>query len=87
MFVVGLRVGTEAVVKAFFDDSVDLSTEGNGGILKRVLRKGDNRKGYPLVKDRVEIAWKIYLTNGTLVHDSKAALQGKKSLKRTTMKK
>lgn len=69
------RVGTEAVVKAFFDDSVDLSTEGNGGILKRVLRKGDNRKGYPLVKDRVEIAWKIYLTNGTLVHDSKAALQ------------
>ena len=61
-----------AIYKAFFDDSIDLSSEGSGALLKRLLRRGDGRKGYPLAKDEVKIAWKIHLLDGTLVHDSKA---------------
>jgi len=53
---------------SILDDSIDLS--GDGGIFKRVVRRGNAAKGYPLTKDVVEIAWKMYGADGTVAHDS-----------------
>jgi len=55
---------------AIFGDSVDLSPALDGGVLKRVLLKGDLNAGFPRTKDSVIIHWKIWLANGSLVHSS-----------------
>lgn len=60
------------ITNSFFDDSIDISDAGDGGVLKRLLRRGDPRKAAPRTKDMVNIEWKLYLVDGTLIHDSKA---------------
>ena len=63
-------VASQHRLLAILDDSIDLS--GDGGIFKRVVRRGNAAKGYPLTKDVVEIAWKLYGADGTVAHDSAA---------------
>ena len=55
---------------AIFDDSIDISPAKDGGIYKRVVKRGNPNKGYPLNKDTVQIAWKMYRRDGTVAHDS-----------------
>ena len=55
---------------AIFDDSVDISPAKDGGIYKRVVKRGNPNRGYPLNKDTVQIAWKMYRRDGTVAHDS-----------------
>ena len=57
-------------LSAIFDDSIDLTPTTDGGILKRSKRRGNPTKGFPQAKDVVDLAWKIYHSNGTLAHDS-----------------
>ena len=52
------------------DNSIDVSKEMDGGIMKQIIRTGDDSKGLPLPRDTVKIAWKISLTNGDVVHVS-----------------
>jgi len=58
------------------DNSVDIT--GDSGVLKRLIRRGNASKGYPLPNDRVDIAWKIYTFNHqfekVLAHDSRKSL-------------
>jgi len=58
------------------DNSVDIT--GDSGVLKRLIRRGNASKGYPLPNDRVDIAWKIYTFNDqfvkVLAHDSRKSL-------------
>lgn len=39
-------------------------------VSKTLISRGTAAKGYPLMKDSVQIAWKIYLSDGSLAHDS-----------------
>lgn len=57
---------------SLLDDTVavDVSPEHNGSILKKLLRSGDESQRKPLMRDTVAIEWKIYRTDGSLVHDS-----------------
>jgi len=55
------------------DDSVDISPERNGAVLKRVLRAGNPSK-IPQTKDTIELSWKIWLEDGVLAHSSEASL-------------
>lgn len=57
-------------LSALIDDSIDITATMDGGILKRSKRRGNPTKGHPQAKDVVEIAWKIFHSNGTLAHDS-----------------
>ena len=53
------------------DDMIDISPASNGTLYKRVVRKGDMRRGrLPLRKDSVEVKWKIFRADGSLIHDS-----------------
>ena len=54
----------------FFDDSLDISPNRDQRIMKKLIRRGDASAGYPLEKDTVDISWKIFFLNGTLIHDS-----------------
>ena len=62
-------------LEGLIDNTIDLSTNGDNGVLKQILRKGDITKGYPKKRDEVNIEWEIFLLNGTLVHSSKSELQ------------
>ena len=60
---------------SILDNSIDLT--GDSGVLKRLIRRGDASKGYPLEEDRVDISWKIYTYQNlerVLVHDSRRDL-------------
>lgn len=70
---IGYTSSSRSSRAALFDDSIDISADG--GVSKKLKRRGDARKGYPLIKDSVEIAWKIYLQDGSLVHDSAVSLE------------
>ena len=63
-------VGNLHRLTAIFDDSVDISPAKDGGIYKRVIKRGNPNKGHPLIKDTVQIAWKMYRRDGTIAHDS-----------------
>ena len=60
--------------QGILDDSIDISSDFKGGILKKILVAGNANKGYPLQKDIVEITWKIYDSTGGITHDSLVAL-------------
>ena len=65
----GLKLSS--IKMSLLDDSIDLT--GDSGVLKRLIRRGDASKGYPLQHDRVDIAWKMYCYKDfkkVLVHDS-----------------
>ena len=67
--IIGLR-STDTQM-SLLDDSIDLT--GDSGVLKRLIRRGDASKGYPLQHDRVDIAWKLFAYKDfkkVLVHDS-----------------
>lgn len=53
-----------------FDDSIDVSPERNGQVLKRIMRKGDVTKGRPVAGDTVYICWKIFDEHGALLHET-----------------
>lgn len=55
------------------DDSMDISPDQSGSILKRVIRPG-NPSRIPQRKDNVEISWKIWLNDGSLAHNSNVEL-------------
>lgn len=60
------------VIPSILDSNhVDISPDGMGGVLKRILVKGCNEKGKPYSKDVVEISYKILNPHGELVHESK----------------
>ena len=63
---------TQFKMSSILSDNIDLS--GDNGILKRLIKRGNAAKGYPLVKDSVEIAWKFFSQNNTLLYDSKKQL-------------
>lgn len=52
------------------DDRIDLSPSRNGSILKRILQKGNYATGLPRKRDALEINWKVYHENGTMLHSS-----------------
>jgi FK506-binding protein 1 len=52
------------------DDSVDISPDAPGAVMKRVLRTGDASNGYPIAKDTVSLSWVIKLKDGTIAHKS-----------------
>lgn len=60
---------------ALFDDSLDITSNGDSGILKKFNRKGNPTKGFPQAKDVVQLRWKIFHLNGTLAHDSSGLLE------------
>ena len=60
--------------RGMLDDSIDLSPDGSGSILKRVVRIG-NPSRIPENKDTIEISWKIWLEDGSLVHSSEDSLE------------
>ena len=67
--IIGLR--SSEIQMSLLDDSIDLT--GDSGVLKRLIRRGDASKGYPLQHDRVDIAWKLFAYKDfkkVLVHDS-----------------
>lgn len=49
---------------------IDISPDLDGGVLKKVIRKGNYANGKPLPRDVVEIGWKMYTHDGTFIHDS-----------------
>jgi FKBP-type peptidyl-prolyl cis-trans isomerase FkpA len=53
-----------------FDDSIDVS-DGQGTVLKRILRQGDWRAGRPVEEDSVEIKWELRFLNGSVIGSSK----------------
>jgi hypothetical protein len=55
---------------AILDDSLDVSPNRDGGVMKKVLRRGNGINGYPVSKDTVAVAWKFFLSNGSLAHSS-----------------
>lgn len=59
--------------RALIDDRIDISSERNGSILKRVVRGGYANKGHPQPNDEVQLAWKIYNSAGNLVHSNQIA--------------
>lgn len=52
------------------DDSIDVSPERNGRVLKRIERRGDASKRRPMPGDTVYIGWKIYSPEGALLHST-----------------
>jgi len=58
------------VVNLVRDDSVDLTPDQSGKIIKRILRKGDAAKGRPFSGDTLHIGWKIFNSANTLVHST-----------------
>lgn len=57
------------------DDMIDISPSNNGTLYKRVVRNGDTRRGsrLPQRKDSVDVKWKIFRADGSLIHDSSLA--------------
>lgn len=51
-------------------DFVDISPNQDGSILKKIVQAGSYKVGCPRQFDEVEISWKMFLPNNTLVHDS-----------------
>jgi hypothetical protein len=47
---------------------VDIS--GDGGVMKRVLRFGDASAPTAVQSDTVHVAYKLFLRDGELIHDS-----------------
>lgn len=72
----GFRLGPASGVRVhrplpgLLDDSIDVSPERNGQVLKRIVRKGDLTKGRPVAGDTVYICWKIFDEHGTLLHEA-----------------
>lgn len=69
-FLNGRNWRSKTFVSALDGQSIDITPETNGGIMKRQKRRGNPTKGHPQAKDVVDLAWKIYHSNGTLAHDS-----------------
>lgn len=63
------------------DRIIDISptSDGSGSILKRLIRHGDVTIGSPLSKDNVAIQWRIFRTDGSLIHDSSTSSDEAKS--------
>lgn len=59
--------------ESMLDDSIDISPDSPGAVLKRVIRTGDSSSGYPVVKDTVTLAWEIRLKDGTVAHKSNSS--------------
>lgn len=55
-----------------YPDYVDISPNHDRGILKKVLQAGSGKRGYPSSHDQVEISWKMYSENMSLLYDSTA---------------
>ena len=73
----GRSTGPTTVTRlcGMLDDMIDISPSNNGTLYKRVVRKGDMRRGsrLPLRKDSVDVKWKIFREDGSLIHDSSLA--------------
>ena len=50
------------------DDSIDLSKERDGSVMKSILRTGDHTNGYPVAQDTVHVAWTFKLKDGSIAH-------------------
>lgn len=50
------------------DNSIDLSKEGDGTVMKSILRTGDHTNGHPVALDSVHVAWTFKLKDGTIAH-------------------
>ena len=50
------------------DNSIDLSTEGDGSVMKSIIRVGDHTNGHPVTLDTVHVAWTFKLKDGTIAH-------------------
>lgn len=53
-----------------FDSYADITADKDGGILKRIIRRGDYREGTPKDLDIAFISWKFFFLNGSLFHES-----------------
>jgi hypothetical protein len=55
---------------ALWDKYVDISAEKDGSIMKRLVKRGDAKLGYPLKRDRVRVSWELETEEGEFIHDS-----------------
>jgi peptidylprolyl isomerase len=51
-------------------DCIDISPGGDGGIIKRILRRGDPEAGFPRPRDVVELRWVLAHADGTIIRKS-----------------
>ena len=51
-------------------DSSDISPNRDRSILKKVMTRGIGSYGYPVDNDTVVVSWKIYSTDGQILHNS-----------------
>lgn len=69
-FSVGKSMQSVSTLRGLLDNSIDISPSLDGKLLKKVLQRGDPKKGYPLTKDMVDVVWKIFSVDGMLLHSS-----------------
>ena len=50
------------------DNSIDISKEGDGSVMKSILRRGDHTNGHPVALDTVHVAWTFKLKDGSIAH-------------------
>ena len=64
--------GIESRSETKFDftiNSRDISPNSDGGIIKRIVRRGNGSLGYPQVGDLVLVDWVIYDEDENIIHD------------------
>ena len=59
-----------AMLRLRNSERIDISPKLDRSIMKLVQRRGDHLKPTPMDKDTVEIAWRIFDANNSLIHDS-----------------
>jgi hypothetical protein len=50
-------------------DTIDISPHNDNGILKRIIRKGNENSGRPTDNDIVEVIWRLYGYSGDLIQN------------------
>jgi hypothetical protein len=68
------RVRSSSFTTGSQNGYVDISPSRDGGILKKILQRGDPEMGTPKVNDVVELRWTIMNEGGSLISSSNSAL-------------
>lgn len=56
-------------LRSVLDDSLDLS-DGKSKLIKKLVRQGNRKKGFPSAKDTIELRWDLRFQNGTAIGSS-----------------
>lgn len=51
-------------------DCIDITPAGDGGVIKRILKRGNPEIGFPRPRDVIELRWVLAHANGTVIRRS-----------------